>query len=292
MLEHVVEIIALHDHVVELQEAQTLLHTLLVALGTEHIVDAEAAAYLAQQLDIVQGLQPLGVIQHQRLAIGKVDKLLHLTLEALRIVLDGLLGEHLTHIGTAGGVADQGRAVADQSDGLVARHLQTLHQTQRHKVTYVQRVCRAVKADVERGLAVVDHLSDLFLVGDLCDQSAGHQFLINTHSFYFLSYILISCICQGKNKRPLSLDRGRYKRSRYHLIFAVSSRIRPHRVQSHPIAVTGEPDTTLLIHSEVREAAPGCIHTVRPLLLTPPGGSLGRRRSVLLLPFIAVAVSS
>ena len=209
MLEHVVEVVALHDHVVELQEAQTLLHALLVALGAEHVVHGEAAAHLAQQLDVVQRLQPLGVIQHQCLAVGEVDELLHLTLEALRVVLDGLLSEHLTHIGAPGGVADQGRAVADEGDGLVARHLQTLHQAQSHKVTHVQGVRRAVKADVKRGLAVVDHLADLFLVGDLCDQTAGHQFLVNTHSFCFLSYIL-SCIGQGKNKRPLSLDRGRY----------------------------------------------------------------------------------
>ena len=187
VLEHVVEVIALHDHVVELQEAEALLHALLVALGAQHVVHGEAGAHLAQHFNVVQRLQPLGVIQHQRLAVGEVDELLHLALEALRVVLDGVLGQHLTHVGAAGGVADQRRTVADQGDGLVARHLQTLHQAQRHKVAHVQAVRRTVKADVECGLAVVDHLADLFFICDLCDQTAGHQFLINTHSFNFLS---------------------------------------------------------------------------------------------------------
>ena len=45
----------------------------------------------------------------------------------------------------------------------------------------VQAIRRAVKADVERRLAVVDHISDGRLVRDLCDQASGLQFLINSH---------------------------------------------------------------------------------------------------------------
>jgi len=51
-------------------------------------------------------------------------------------------------------------------------------------VTDMQRVRRAVKANVERGLAVVDDLLDLLLVGDLGNQAAGLQFVINRHEFY------------------------------------------------------------------------------------------------------------
>ena len=58
MLEHIVKVIALHYHVVELKEAQSPLHTLLVALGAQHIVDGKACAHVAQQLDIIEGLEP------------------------------------------------------------------------------------------------------------------------------------------------------------------------------------------------------------------------------------------
>ena len=62
------------------------------------------------------------------------------------------------------------------------------------------------------------------------------------------------------------------------------SQTRPRRVQTHPIAVTGEPDTSLLAYANVREAAPGCIHPFLPLLLTPTRGSLGRSEMRYLFP--------
>ena len=38
VLEQVVEVVGLHDHIVELQEGQALFHALLIALGPEHVV--------------------------------------------------------------------------------------------------------------------------------------------------------------------------------------------------------------------------------------------------------------
>ena len=58
VLEHEVEVIALHNHVVEFQEAQSLLHALLVAFSPQHVVHGEACAHLTQQFNIVQGLEP------------------------------------------------------------------------------------------------------------------------------------------------------------------------------------------------------------------------------------------
>ena len=50
-----------------------------------------------------------------------------------------------------------------------------------------QGICRAVEADIELGLARVDHFADLRLIRDLLDKPSGLQFFINTHcdfSFY------------------------------------------------------------------------------------------------------------
>ncbi len=113
MLEHIVKVIGLHDHVVELEEAQTFFHALLVALSTQHVVHREACSDLAQKLNVVERLEPLGIVEHERLAVREVNEALHLTLEALGIVFDGLLSKHLAHIGAAGGVADERRTAAD-----------------------------------------------------------------------------------------------------------------------------------------------------------------------------------
>ena len=197
LLEHVVEVVGLHDHVVEFQERKALFHALLIALGAQHVVHREARAHLAQQLDVVELHQPVGVVEHHGLALAEVDEALHLALEALSIVVDVGLGEHLAHIVATRGVSDHGRAAADERNGLVARHLESFHQAQRHEVADVQAIRRAVKADVERRLAVVDEVADLLLVRHLRDQAARLELFINSHLlippvflFYFISDIL------------------------------------------------------------------------------------------------------
>ena len=64
-----IEIVALHDHVVEFQEAQAAFHTLFVALCSQHAVYAEVCAYLAQYIDGIQVEQPVCIVYHQRLII-------------------------------------------------------------------------------------------------------------------------------------------------------------------------------------------------------------------------------
>ena len=189
VLEQVVEVVGLHDHIVELQEGQALLHALLIALGPEHVVHREAGAHVPQQVDIVELQQPVGVVHHLGLPLAELDEALHLLLEAVAVVLDGLGGHHTAHVGAAGGVADIAGAAADEGDGPVARHLQPLHQAQGHEVAHVEGVGGGVKADIENGLPLVDHLGDLLLVGHLGNQSAGFQFFVTGHRSY--SFMLI-----------------------------------------------------------------------------------------------------
>ena len=182
-LEQSVEVITLHDHVVELQERQALFHTLLIALGSEHTVHGKAGAHFPQYLQVVQIQQPVGVVHHQGLALAKIDKAAHLLFEAGAVVVNGLFGHHLAHIAAAAGVADHGGTAADQSDGLVAGHLQPLHQAQRHKVTHMQTVCGRVKANIKHGFTGIDQVAYPRLVCDLGNQPPCLQILINSHLF-------------------------------------------------------------------------------------------------------------
>ena len=111
-------------------------------------------------------------------------------------MVDIIGGEHLPHIGTAGGVTDHGGTAADEGDGFVPCHLQTLHQRKRHKMAGGQAIGGAVKADIEGRLALVDHLFDLILVGHLCNQAAGNQLFVNLHRIYLLIILL------RVNKKP------------------------------------------------------------------------------------------
>ena len=180
-LVEMVEVIALHDHVVELEKAQSLLHALLVALCAQHIVHAEVRAHFTQQLHIVQVEKPVGVVHHQGLAVGKIDESLHLTAEAFGVVVDVLPGQHFAHIRPSGGIADHGRTAADQGNRGIARHLQSFHQGQSHEMACGKAVGGAVKTDIELCASVIDKVSDLGLVGNLSDQPALHQFLVDLH---------------------------------------------------------------------------------------------------------------
>ena len=181
VLEQVVEIVALHDHVVELQEGEALFHALLVALGTQHVVHREAGAHISQQFHVIQLHQPLGIVQHQGLALAKVDEPAHLLFEAVAVVLNVLGGQHFAHISAAGRVTHHAGAAAQQRNGPVAAGLQALHQAKRHEMAHMKAVRRGVKANVEGGFALIDHFSDFGFVGHLGNQAAGNQFIIQFH---------------------------------------------------------------------------------------------------------------
>ena len=138
MLVEVPEVVRLHDHVVELQKAQPAFHALLVTFGPQHVVDREAGAHLAQQIDVFQVQQPVGVVDDDGLVRPEVDKPADLLEKAVAIVPDGFRREHRAHVGAAGRVADIAGAAAEQHHRLVAGQLQALHQAQGHKMAHVQ----------------------------------------------------------------------------------------------------------------------------------------------------------
>jgi hypothetical protein len=60
------EVVALQQHVVELDEAQRLVavEPQLHAVHGQHAVHAEMPAHLAQEGDVAQLVQPLGIVEH------------------------------------------------------------------------------------------------------------------------------------------------------------------------------------------------------------------------------------
>ncbi len=96
-------------------------------------------------------------------------------------MVDILLGEHFSHVASAGGVADHTCAAAEKGDRSVACHLESFHKAESHEMTYMEAVGCRVKANVENGLTVVDKLLDFVFVRDLSNESAGNKFVIDCH---------------------------------------------------------------------------------------------------------------
>ena len=189
MLEQIVEVIALHDHVVELKEAEPLLHALLIALRAQHIVDGEMGTNLPQQLHIVQIKQPVGIVDHHRFSFAEVNEAFHLPLKTLGVMVDIFPRQHFTHVGSSGGISDHGSAAADQRDRFVPGHLKALHQRQRHEVSGRQAVGRAVKADVKDRFSAVDQIPDHLFICNLRNQTARNEFFINPHFVFTPLYV-------------------------------------------------------------------------------------------------------
>ena len=175
------EVVALHYHVVEFKERKTFFHALLVALGAEHVVDREACAHVAQKLYIIELEQPVLVVDEHGLALAEVDEAAHLLFEAFHIVIYSFGGHHLSEVGSSGRVAYHCGSSAHKGYRLVACHLESLHQAKSHEVSHMERIRRRVESDIKRRLAVVNKLSDFFLVCHLSDKTSGDKFLINLH---------------------------------------------------------------------------------------------------------------
>ena len=86
VLEEVIEVVGLHNHIVEFQEGKALFHPLLVALGPEHIVYAEAGAHFTKEVHIIELQEPVGIVHHLGLALAELNEPLHLLFEAVRCV--------------------------------------------------------------------------------------------------------------------------------------------------------------------------------------------------------------
>ena len=154
-------------------------------------------ADLAQEIDVIQIQKPVRIVDHQRLAVGKVDKAAHLLFKAVAVVLNSFLSHHLAHISTSRRVADHTCSAAQQSDRSVSCLLETFHQAERHKMSHMQGIRGRVKPDVKRRFSVVNQFSDLFFVRHLSDQAAGYQFVIDFH-FPLLLFSLCSRPFSGR----------------------------------------------------------------------------------------------
>ncbi len=133
------------------------------------------------KFNIIQSRKPVRIIHHKSLIPGKVDKTAHLLLKTLTVMRYRFFRHHASHIASARRIADHSRTAADQCNRFIPCFLQSLHQTKRHKMSYVQTVRRRVKPDVKSRLSFIDQLSDLFRIRQLRKQSSCLQFFINFH---------------------------------------------------------------------------------------------------------------
>ena len=171
------EIVGLEHHVVELDEAQILLalEPELDRILAQHAVDAEMTAIVAQERNVVQPVEPFGVVRKERvtLALAKSQELREGFPDSRDIGRDRFVIEELAGFILAGRIADLGRAAADQHDRAMAGLLQLPQHHDADEMPHMQARRRAVEADIAGDDLVAGKRIEPGLVGALVDVAAA-----------------------------------------------------------------------------------------------------------------------
>ncbi len=153
-LEELHVIVGLQDHVVEFEEAERLvaIEPQLHRVHRQHAVDREVPADVAQQRDVEQRVEPLGIVGHHRVGRAAAERqvIREARLDLRHVGVDLLGGEELARLVAARRIADLGRAAAHQGDRLVAGLLPPAQQHDLQQVPDMQRIGGAVEADIGR----------------------------------------------------------------------------------------------------------------------------------------------
>lgn len=98
------------------------------------------AAVLAQKVEILQRRQPLVIVDQQSVgrAVAELEELLEDADDALDVLTDLLLGEHLPRGILARGITNFGGAASDQNDRLVPAALEVAEQHNLQQAAHMQ----------------------------------------------------------------------------------------------------------------------------------------------------------
>lgn len=170
------EIVGLQDHVVEFEEGQRLfaLEPHLHAVERQHAVHREVAADVAQEFEIVDAEQPVGIVDHQRvLGAVAVSQVVRKDRLDARYVGGDRFGRHqLPRLVLEGRVADHARAAAHQRNGSVSGRLQPVQHHDLNEPAGVQARSRGVEADIGSHSFRTEQLVEAGIIRCLMDETA------------------------------------------------------------------------------------------------------------------------
>ena len=146
------EVVGLEDHVVEFQERQLLLavEPQLDRFEAEHAVDRKMPAHLAQEIDVIERVEPVGIVGHDGVAraAAELQELVEHRADAAQVSGDHRLVEQFAAFVLAGGIADPRGAAAHQRDRPVPGLLHPVQHHDRHQVADVERRGGAIESDI------------------------------------------------------------------------------------------------------------------------------------------------
>ena len=143
----------------------------------EHAVDREVPAYVAQELDVVDLQQPVGVVGHDGVvrAVTEAEVPRERLLHVVQVVVDDLRRHQLAGFVLEGRVSHHSRAAAHQRDRAMARLLEPVQHHDLGQVTDVQAAGCRVIADIGGDDLLAEKVVQSPVVGGLVDKAALGQ---------------------------------------------------------------------------------------------------------------------
>jgi len=174
------EIIGLQNHVIEFQERQFLLslQPQFHRIETEHAIDRKMPADIAQEIDIVERIQPIGIVRHDRIVPGrfagraKAQETRKDRANAFEVFVDIVVRKQPPAFVLAGRIADARGAAPHQGDRTMSGLLQPVQQHDRQQGTDMQRRRGAVEADIAGNRRRTRQRVERLGLGDLMDESS------------------------------------------------------------------------------------------------------------------------
>ncbi len=166
----------MEDHVVEFDERQRAfaVETCFDRFERQHPIDREVAPDVPKKRDVLQRIQPIGVVDENRVGrtVAERQKPPQEFFDPLDIGLDFPFAADLPHLVFAGRVADLRRATTDQSDGFLPRALHNPEFKDLHEVADMKARRRRIEADVADDTALERRSVERLEIGRVVEVTA------------------------------------------------------------------------------------------------------------------------
>src|SRR5713101_4259677 len=117
---------------------------------SEHAVNGEMAADIAQEIYVVEAVEPVGIVGHQGFAAAEGEELGKYRADAGKVLRDVLVAQQPPTFVLAGRVADPRSAATHQGDWPMSGLLEPVQQHDLDEAAHMERRGGAIKSDIGR----------------------------------------------------------------------------------------------------------------------------------------------
>jgi len=144
------KVVGLQEHIRELEEAEVLFSVQAGFDGfcRQHTIDREMFADITQKRNQIEGREPVSVVDNKGRGGVVLEKMIESAGEVANVVVYGVFVLYGSGLVFAGGVADEGRAAAEDNDRGMPVFLEQTHQHDGEQMPGMQLGGSGIKANI------------------------------------------------------------------------------------------------------------------------------------------------